>query len=54
MFLFAKLLKNADQDVRSLAKKFGSLCMLWIGSTPVLVINSLKETKEILEKARLD
>lgn len=47
---FSKVLRNVEVELPLMAKRFGGLCMLWIGSKPTLVISSLQDAHEILEK----
>lgn len=47
---FSRVLKNLPVELPLMVKRFGGLCMLWIGSQPALVINNLKDADEILTK----
>ena len=45
------LRKNPAQTLRQTASKYGALCMLWLGSTPVMIVRSPKAAKDLLDKA---
>ncbi|PKK44795.1 hypothetical protein CI102_11930 [Trichoderma harzianum] len=47
---FSKVLKNMPVEIPLLAKRFGGICMLWMGSLPTLVINNLRDADELLYK----
>lgn len=46
---FSKILKNPDAELRKFAKRYGAAAMMWLGSQPVLIINSGREAKELLD-----
>ncbi|KAH6606942.1 hypothetical protein Trco_006095 [Trichoderma cornu-damae] len=50
LFSVLKFLKKPHIEAPLLAKRFGGLCMLWIGPRPALVISSLEDAREILDK----
>ncbi|QYS98673.1 hypothetical protein H0G86_005841 [Trichoderma simmonsii] len=47
---FSKILKNMPVEIPLLTKRFGGICMLWMGSLPTLVINNLMDADELLNK----
>ncbi|KAF3026723.1 hypothetical protein E8E14_014759 [Neopestalotiopsis sp. 37M] len=46
---FSKILRNPDAELRKFAQRYGPTAMMWLGSQPVLVINSAREAKELLD-----
>jgi hypothetical protein len=50
IFVFSKILKDADRELISIAERFGALCMMWLRSQPVLFISKLADAKEIMDK----
>lgn len=50
---FSKILKNMPVEIPLLTKRFGGICMLWMGSLPTLVINNLMDADELLNKVSL-
>lgn len=52
LFFLARLFKSPEERLIDIAKKYGSLCMLWFGSSPVLVINTAEDIKQLLDKVR--
>ncbi|KAM0252370.1 hypothetical protein ACHAQJ_007753 [Trichoderma viride] len=47
---FSRVLNNLTVELPLMVKNFGGLCMLWVGSQPALVIHSLKDAHELLNK----
>lgn len=47
---FLQLLKNPELELLKLPQKYGALCMLWFGNSPVLIINTAEEVKALLDK----
>ncbi|KAM7217290.1 Cytochrome P450 [Rhypophila decipiens] len=47
---FARLAKNPDEELVRLAKKYGGICMLWLSSTPVMIISKAEDAKRLLDK----
>lgn len=45
-----KLHKNPDQTLMQIRKQWGNMCMLWYGSSPVLIVNSPKVVRELLNE----
>lgn len=45
----SRLSRNADGELLELAHKYGAICMLWLGSNPILVINTAKAAHELME-----
>lgn len=52
LFFMSKLFRNADGELLKLAHKYGPICMLWFGSSPILVINKAKAAHELMEMVR--
>ncbi|KAL7797456.1 cytochrome P450 [Trichoderma ceciliae] len=50
LVLFTKILKDPEQELSSLAKRFGGICMLWLHSQPVLFVSKLVDAKELMDK----
>ncbi|KAL7928621.1 cytochrome P450 [Trichoderma chlorosporum] len=50
LFIFPKIAKDDDETLASLTKKFSGLCMLWLFSQPMLVVNKLADAKELMDK----
>ncbi|KAH6658466.1 cytochrome P450 [Truncatella angustata] len=46
---FSKILNNPDRELLKLAMKYGATAMMWLGSQPVLIINSARDAKELLD-----
>ena len=44
------LYANLDRGLLDLKNKWGDVCMLWYGSSPVLLINSPKAAREFLNE----
>ncbi|KAL6909173.1 cytochrome P450 [Trichoderma evansii] len=49
-FYYSKVLKNVTVELPLMAKNFGDICMLWMGSKPNLLIHNLEDAHEILTK----
>ncbi|KAJ5088543.1 cytochrome P450 [Penicillium angulare] len=47
---FNAIKARPDQELLRIAKKYGEICMLWFGTNPVLIINSPKVAKEMMDK----
>lgn len=47
-FTLSRLLSTPDQELISLARRFGDVCMLWYGSNPVMIINTPRAARELL------
>ena len=45
-----KLSANLDPQLHQLKKDWGSLCMLWYGRSPVIIINSPRAARELLNE----
>ena len=45
-----RLRANIDKELLRLKAEWGSVCMLWYGSSPVLFINSPRVAKELLNE----
>lgn len=48
---FSTIRKNPDQTLIRLARNYGALCMLWLGSKPVVIVSSPKAAKDLMDKA---
>ena len=48
-----KLSANLDPQLHKLKKDWGSLCMLWYGRSPVIIINSPRAARELLNEVCL-
>ncbi|KIN03249.1 hypothetical protein OIDMADRAFT_120288 [Oidiodendron maius Zn] len=46
---FLKLLSEPDKELLRIRQRWGSICMLWYGSSPVIIINTPKAAKELLQ-----
>lgn len=53
LWFMSKLSRNADGELLKLAHQYGEVCMLWFGSSPILVINKAKAAHELMEMVRL-
>lgn len=49
---FSALRARPDLELLRLAKQYGQMCMLWFGSNPVLIVNSPKVAKDMMDKVR--
>jgi hypothetical protein len=49
---FWRLMKETEEALINLSVKYGETCMLWLGRSPVLLINSPIAAKELLDKVR--
>lgn len=47
---FFDMRKDLDQTLIRLARKYGALCMLWFGTKPVMIINTPRAAKDLLDK----
>lgn len=47
-FTLSRLLSSPDQELLSLARRFGDVCMLWYGSNPVIIVNTPKAARDLL------
>jgi hypothetical protein len=47
---FLKLMKNSEKILINMATQYGEMCMLWLGRSPVLIINSPTTAKDLLDK----
>ena len=47
-----KLHSDTDKTLLQLAQKFGDVCMLWLGSWPVLIVNTARAAHELLHEVR--
>ena len=45
-----KLSADLDPQLHQLKKDWGSLCMLWYGRSPVIIINSPRAARELLNE----
>ena len=45
-----KLWADLDPQLHQLKKDWGSLCMLWYGRSPVIIINSPRAARELLNE----
>ena len=45
-----KMSANLDPQLHQLKKDWGSLCMLWYGRSPVIIINSPRAARELLNE----
>ena len=45
-----KLSADLDRQLHQLNKNWGSLCMLWYGRSPVIIINSPRAARELLNE----
>lgn len=52
--VFARLARNPDKELVRLAKKYGGVCMLWLSSTPVMIISRAEDAKRLLDKVGFD
>lgn len=52
-FTIAKSQSYPDQELLSLASRFGDVCMLWYGSNPVMILNTPKVARELLAQILL-
>jgi len=50
---FLKLSKNPDQELVRLVNKYGGICMLWLSSTPIMIISKAEDAKRLLDKVNL-
>lgn len=50
LLYFQRLLKSPDPELISLAKQYGEIAMLWFGHNPVVVVNSPKVAKDLMDK----
>ncbi|KAI0435980.1 cytochrome P450 [Xylaria telfairii] len=46
---FLRLFRDPDKELKLLAKKYGGITKLWLGSQPVLVISKAKDAKDLLD-----
>lgn len=51
---YSKVLKNLPVELPQMAKDFGGICMLWMGSKPNLWIHNLEDAHEILTKVSIN
>ncbi|KAK6832907.1 cytochrome P450 oxidoreductase [Apiospora arundinis] len=47
---FSRLFKDPENELVMLAKKYGGICMLWFGSSPVIIINKAEDAKLLLDQ----
>lgn len=47
---FSRLFKDMDGNLKKIAKDYGSLCMLWVGRQPFLIISTAETAKQLLDK----
>lgn len=47
-----QLRKDPETTLLMLRERWGDLCMLWFGSQPVLIVNSARAAKEMLDEVR--
>lgn len=45
-----KLRNRPEQALRKWTAEYGDLTMLWLGNNPMLIVNSAKAAKELLDK----
>ena len=45
---FMRLQVHPDQELLRIRQRWGNICMLWHGSSPVIIINTPKATKDLL------
>ncbi|KAK3331310.1 cytochrome P450 [Apodospora peruviana] len=50
LIFFFKLSRNTDYQLTQLAKEYGGICMLWLSSTPVMIISKAEDAKKLLDK----
>ena len=50
VFAFSAMLKRPDHELRKIADRYKSMCMMWFGQKPVLFINSPIVAKDLLDK----
>ena len=43
---------DPDRQLLRLRDRWGSMCMLWYGSSPVIIVNSPKAAREMLNEVR--
>jgi len=52
IFSFSALKTSPDQELLRIARKYGSICMLWFGSSPVIIVSSPKVAKDLMDKVK--
>jgi hypothetical protein len=50
IFAFSALKNRPDQELLRIAQKYGSICMLWFGHSPVIIVSSPRVAKELMDK----
>jgi hypothetical protein len=50
LLFFSKLFNDPDIELMKLAKSFGGTCMLWMASSPVMIISKAEDAKILLDK----
>lgn len=50
LFFFRRLFQSPDKELTELTRQYGDTCMLWFGSQPVMIINTAKDVKQLLDK----
>ncbi|KAI0406241.1 cytochrome P450 [Xylaria palmicola] len=50
LLLFFQLIRDPDNELMKLAKRYGGICMLWFSSNPVIIISNAEDAKELLDK----
>ena len=43
-----RLQAQPDQELLRIARKWGDICMLWYGSNPVVIVNTPRAAKDLL------
>ena len=52
-FTLGRLQSRPDQELMSLAYRFGDICMLWYGRNPVIIVNTPKAARDLLTEVKL-
>ena len=52
-FSLAKLQANPEKELVRLKNKYGEICMLWFGSSPVIILSSPRIAKELMDRVNL-
>jgi len=51
-FYLSRLNRRPDQQLLRIARKYGEICMLWYGMSPVIIVSSPNAAKELMDKVR--
>jgi hypothetical protein len=46
---FVKLISEPEKELLRIKERWGSICMIWYGSSPVIIISTPKAAKELLQ-----